>query len=147
MPEKKKKLKTGVIRQKVLIPNSSPEAVYRAMLSSMEHSAFTGSEAKVSARVGAKFTAWDGYITGKNLELEPGKKIVQEWRTSEWPEDYEPSTLRITLTRKKNDGTELAIVQTNVPQSQVSMYDEGWHTSYWEPMKEYFANKKKTDVV
>jgi activator of HSP90 ATPase len=73
-----KENKTGTKRQKVLIPNSSPELIYRALLSSKQHSAFTGSPAKINSRVRATFSAWDGYIFGKNIELQNGKKIVQE---------------------------------------------------------------------
>jgi len=74
---------TRMIRHNVLIPLASPEEVYRAFVSSKEHTEFTGSEAKCSAKVGGRFTAWDKYISGKNLELVQGKKIVQEWKTSE----------------------------------------------------------------
>jgi activator of HSP90 ATPase len=100
----------------------------------------TGSKASVSARKGAKFSAWDGYISGKNMELTEGKKIVQEWQTSEWPDGYGPSTLEITL-EKKDGGTELIMVQTNVPKSQAPDYEKGWKESYWDPMNEYFNSK------
>jgi activator of HSP90 ATPase len=136
MPEKK--LKFGTIRQKVLIPNSSPEKVYRAFLSSREHGKFTGSPAKISARRGAKFTAWDGYITGKNLSLEKGKKIEQGWRTTEFPEDYPESILKISL-KKKGDSTEISMIQSKVPASQIKQYYTGWHTAYWKPLKAYFS--------
>jgi hypothetical protein len=69
---------TGIIRHNVLIPLATPEEIYRAFVSSKEHAEFTGSEAKCSARVGGRFTAWDKYISGKNVELVEGKKIVQE---------------------------------------------------------------------
>src|SRR5579872_3964826 len=85
LPKAKRDLKTGEIKQTVLIPNSTPTQVYRALLSSKVHSEFTGSPASVSARAGAKFNAWDGYISGKNVELQDSKKIVQDWQTTEWP--------------------------------------------------------------
>ena len=131
---------TGTIRHNVLIPLSTPEAVYRALLSSKIHTEFTGSEAKCSARVGGKFTAWDQYISGKNIELVKDKLIVQEWKTSEWPEGYEPSILKISL-KKEGEGTKLTMVQTRVPASQVDQYDKGWYESYWEPLKQYFRTK------
>ena len=136
---------TGTIRHNVLIPLSSPEAVYRAFLSSKEHTEFTGSEAKCSAKVGGRFTAWDKYISGKNIELVEGKEIVQEWKTSEWPQGYEPSILKISL-KKKGEGTQLSMIQSRVPASQVDQYDKGWYESYWDPMKKYFHQKasKKT---
>lgn len=100
----------------------------------------TGTKCSVRARKGAKFTAGDGYISGKNVELVKGKKIVQEWRTTEWPEDYGSSTLEINL-REKGDGTEISLVQTKVPKSQVEYYRQGWQDFYWKPIKEYFAKK------
>lgn len=78
--------KVTTIRQKIIIP-AAPNAVYEAFMDAKKHSAFTGSKATSDARAGGKFTAWDGYISGKNLELEKGKRIVQEWKTTEWPED------------------------------------------------------------
>ncbi len=69
-----------------------------------------------------------------------GKKIEQEWRTTEFPEGYGSSILKITL-KKKGDTTELSMSQSKVPASQVKSYEEGWHSSYWEPMKEYFREK------
>lgn len=134
------KLKTGVIRQKVLIPNSSPESVYKALLSSKEHTEFTGSPARISAGVGRKFSVWNGYITGRNVSLAKGKKIVQQWRTTEFPEGYGSSILRISL-KKKGEATEISLIQSKVPASQVDQYDKGWHSAYWNPMKHYFSQK------
>ncbi len=133
-------LKTGTIRQKVLIPSVRPEEVYNALIDAKKHSAFTGSKATCNPKPGGRFTAWDNYISGKNLELVKGKKIVQEWKTSEWPEDYPSSILEFTLTRKK-DGTELRMVHSKVPASQMEKYSEGWYSSYWEPLKEYFRKR------
>jgi activator of HSP90 ATPase len=134
---------TGIIRHNVLIPLSSPEEVYRAFLSSKEHAQFTGSEAKCSARVGGRFTAWDKYISGKNIKLVKDKMIVQEWKTSEWPEGYEPSILKISL-KKEGESTQVSMIQSRVPASQVDQYDKGWYESYWEPLKQYFRAKAQS---
>jgi len=125
-----------------MIPAATPDDVYRALLSSKEHSEITGAKAVCSAREGAKFTAWDSYISGKNVTLTKGKRIVQEWQTTEWPEGYDPSILEISLKKIGND-TELSLVQSKVPASQVDEYDKGWHDSYWNPMKKYFARHDK----
>jgi activator of HSP90 ATPase len=128
--------KTGTIRQKVKI-GAIPEEVYSAYLDSRAHSKFTGSRASISPKVGGKMSAWDGYIIGRNLELVKGKKIVQEWRTTDWPAGYPPSILTITL-RKAGRGTELTMVHSKVPKSQMKDYAEGWKEWYWGPLKEYF---------
>jgi uncharacterized protein YndB with AHSA1/START domain len=70
-------LKLTTIRQKTLIP-ATPDEVYEAYVNPKKHSAFTGGRATCDPRVGGEFTAWDGYILGKNLKLEKGKRIVQE---------------------------------------------------------------------
>lgn len=133
-------LKFGRIRQTVYF-DASPQEVYDALLNAKKHAAFTGSPAKTSARVGAEFNAWDGYISGKNVELVKGKKIVQEWETTEWPEGYPRSRLEITLTPKRG-GTELKMVHSKVPAEQVEEYSSGWRSSYWDPLKEYLVKKK-----
>ena len=134
-------LKFGKIVQTVYI-EASPEEVYDAFLDAKKHGAFTGSPATTNAKVGAEFHAWDGYITGKNVELVKGKKIVQEWETSEWPEGYPRSRLELTFTPKKG-GTELKMVHSQVPAEQVDEYTSGWPESYWEPLKAYFAEPRK----
>jgi activator of HSP90 ATPase len=128
------------IRQKTLI-SSTPDEVYEAFMDSKKHSAFTGSKAKCDSKVGGEFTAWDGYISGRNLELEKGKKIVQEWSTSEWPDGYSPSRLELTLRKVKN-GTEISMVHSNVPAKQADDIAEGWTEFYWKPLKEYFTKRK-----
>jgi activator of HSP90 ATPase len=136
-------LKFGIIEQKVFFKAASEE-VYDALLDPKKHSAFTGSPATTSAKKGATFTAWDGYITGKNLELVKAKKIVQEWKTTEWPDGYPVSRLEFTLTSKKG-GTELEMLHSNVPADQVADYSSGWKSAYWDPLKEYLA-KRETAV-
>jgi len=132
-------LKFSSITQTVSI-KASPESVYDAYMDSKKHAAFTGSTAKMSSAVGGKFTAWDGYIIGKNLSLKEGKKIVQEWTTTEWPEAYPPSLLEITLTKTKG-GTVLKMVHSKVPASQRDDYAQGWRDYYWTPLKAYLEKK------
>ena len=132
--------KTTTLTQRVVIP-ASPEEVYEVLLDSEKHSAFTGSRATGRAKVGAQFTAWDGYISGKNLELEKGKRIVQEWKTTDWPEGYPPSRLEFIL-NAVNGKTELTMYQTDVPADQKDELKQGWTDYYWKPMKAYFKELK-----
>ncbi len=121
------------IRQSVTLW-ASPKAVYDALMDSRQHSRFTGSKAVISRRVGGKFTAYDGYASGKNLELVPGKKIVQSWRASEWPKG-QLSKVTFSL-RKAKTGTKLVFTQTGIPSNQVASIKKGWIEFYWKPMKE-----------
>ncbi len=50
-----------------------PGEVYAAWLDGAQHAAMTGGgAAECDPIVGRRFTAWDGYIDGTNLELDPG---------------------------------------------------------------------------
>jgi activator of HSP90 ATPase len=129
-------MKVTTIRQKVLV-HATPEEVYEAFVDAKKHSAFTGSKATGKAEVGGKFTAWDGYISGKNLELEKGKRIVQEWITTEWPEGYPLSKLELTF-KKAENGTEISMVHSEVPAEQAEELKEGWTEFYWRPLRKYF---------
>lgn len=130
------------IRQKVVV-SATPIEVYQAFMDAKKHSAFTGSKATCDAKVGGKFTASDGYISGKNLELEEGKRIVQEWVTTEWPENYPPSRLELSF-KKVKGGTELSMVHSDVPAEQAEDLKEGWTEFYWKPLKDYFKKERGT---
>jgi activator of HSP90 ATPase len=111
--------------------------IYKAWLSSEGHSDMTGGEAIISDKVGDTFSAWDGYIEGKNIELEPFSRIVQSWRTSEF-EDHEDDSQIEVLLNEQNGHTELTLVHTNLPESG-GHYKKGWEEHYFEPMKTYFS--------
>ncbi len=134
--------KVRTITQKVVIP-ASPKEVYDAYVNAKKHSEFTGSKATGKAAVGSKMTAWDGYAFGKYLELEDGKRIVQEWTTTDWVEGYGPSKLELIL-KKVPKGTELTMVNSDVPEEQADEIADGWMEWYWEPLKAYFSKKSKT---
>ena len=121
-----------------LIP-ASPKEIYKAWLNSAAHSEMTGGVAKVSAEVGGTFEAWDGYIEGRNLVLEASKRIIQQWRTSEFTEEEKVSLLEIFF-EEENEGTRITIRHSELPEHGMQ-YKQGWVDSYFNPMKEYFGNK------
>ena len=133
-------MKVKTIRQKAIVP-ATPNEVYDALMDAEKHSAITGSKATSDAKVGGKFTAWDGYISGKNLELQKGKKIVQEWITTEWPENYPPSKL-VLIFKKAKEGTEIVMTHSQVPAEQAEDIAQGWIDFYWGPMKAFFKRPK-----
>ena len=122
----------------VFVPSVTPAEVYEAFVDPKKHAAFTGSAATGSARVGGRFTAWDGYISGVHRQLVIGRKLVQDWQTTEWPADAPPSRLEISFKPVKG-GTELRMVHSNVPAEQADSYRQGWIDYYWEPLKAYFS--------
>jgi activator of HSP90 ATPase len=120
---------------------ASPEKVYKAWLNSAEHGKFTGGKAVIDPRKGGSFTAWDGYIQGKTLELEPHRRIVQSWRTTEFPSRSQDSRIEI-LFEKSGKRVRITITHTNIPDGQGEMYRQGWLDYYLKPMKGYFGKRK-----
>jgi len=121
------------------LPASAAE-IYQAWLDSQAHSEMTGGEARQSDQVGAAVSAWDDYISGRNLELVPAERIVQSWRTTQFTDEHEDSVIVVTLDEVE-DGTLLTLVHRNVPEEQTGYERGGWQEHYFEPMKEYFAKR------
>jgi uncharacterized protein YndB with AHSA1/START domain len=121
---------------------ASPKAIYDSWLDGRQHGLMNGGgKATGSTKVGGKFTAWDGYIAGRNLELVPGKRIVQSWRTTQFTDRDADSQIAVTLA-KVAGGTKVTLRHSNVPDGHDG-YKSGWKTHYFEPMKAYFAKPKK----
>lgn len=120
------------IRQSVTF-QCSPHKVYEVLMDSRRHSRFSGAAARISRKVGGAISAYDGYIEGVNLELIPDRKIVQQWRASDWPKGT-TSVVRFTLA-KEGTRTRLAFTQSGVPASQYAQLKQGWIEFYWKPMR------------
>ena len=120
---------------------ASPQRVYEAWLSSKEHSAFTASKAVIDPTVGGKFSAWADYISGTTVVLEPYRRIVQKWRTTEFNADAPDSTLEVLL-EEAATGTKITLVHNEIPDGQGEQYKQGWRDFYFKPMNKYFAGKK-----
>ncbi|MGZ3423729.1 MAG: SRPBCC domain-containing protein [Polyangiales bacterium] len=124
------------IRASIVLP-ASKERLYEAFLDPKEHAAFTGSPATGSAKTGSKFTAWDGYITGKHLELHPHDRIVQAWRTTDFPEGAPDSRLEISFA-PATGGTRVTIAHDGLPAGDGERYLRGWKRFYFTPMRDHF---------
>lgn len=131
---------TKTIRQTVLF-DAPVHAVFEALMDSKKHTAFTGSKASISRKVGGRISAWDGYITGTNERVEKDKVLVQSWRTTEFKEG-EPDSKVMFHFSKKGSGTRLIFVHSNVPDRLMEDFRQGWEDSYWTPLKAYLARSR-----
>jgi hypothetical protein len=104
----------------------------------------TGGEASMTDEVGGEVSAWGDYIKGRNLELVPGERIVQSWRTDKFDDEHEDSVITVLL-EETDDGTLLTLVHSNVPDEQRNYEEGGWQSNYFEPMKAYFGNSNRDD--
>ena len=117
--------------------HANAKEIYESWLSSEGHTRMTGGSANISDKIGDKFTAWDGYIEGINIDLEPNKRIFQTWKTSKFDENEEDSQIEVLL--DEVDGkTELTLIHTNLPESG-EHYKQGWEDHYFEPMRKCFS--------
>jgi len=119
----------------------SAKRLYDAWLNSDEHSEFTGTKTVIRPTVGSKFSAGDGYIKGSNITLQPYGRIVQTWRSKDFPAGAIESRLEI-LFEKANGGTRVTIIHTRIPTGQAKDYEKGWKKHYFKPMKKYFKKQK-----
>ncbi|HWF43735.1 MAG TPA: SRPBCC family protein [Candidatus Kapabacteria bacterium] len=117
--------------------NASAKDVYEAFMDSRTHAKFTGAPAKISAKEGGKFTAFGGMLEGTTLELKPNKKIVQSWRSSDWPEGHY-SRLILSFASAGRGKTRLTLTQSNIPDNDFEGVKKGWISFYWEPMTKMF---------
>lgn len=120
---------------------ATAKQIYKSWLSTQRHTKMTGGTAFVSDNIGDKFSAWDGYIKGENLVLEPYKRIVQSWRSTNFEDHEEDSQIEVTLSEAEGE-TLLTLSHTNVPESG-EHYIKGWDEHYFEPMKHYFKELNK----
>ena len=117
---------------------AEPSKIYDAWLNSRKHSSMTGGEAKASAMIGGRFTAWDKYISGKNIDLVKNKRIVQTWRGTDFPPGSNDSILIVRF-EKVESGTKVFIVHSEIPDGMGKSYKDGWRDFYFKPMKKYFS--------
>jgi activator of HSP90 ATPase len=129
-------MKTTTIKQTATF-YAIPEQIYHLIMDQKKHSAFTGLKATISTKINGKFSVFDGYCHGYNIELEEGEKIVQAWHFAEdgWPDDHF-SICTFALTPAGNK-TKLSFVQTNVPEQHAPSLSEGWKQFYWNAIKKY----------
>ncbi len=127
------------IKISVVIPGDLKN-VFKFWTDSDLHTAITGSAAKINGIKGGKFTCWDDYIAGSFVEIDYPKKIVQNWRTVEFPE-YAPDSILDLKFENHQKGTKITLVQTRIPDGQADDYKQGWVDHYFEWMKRYFEGK------
>lgn len=126
---------TKPIVQSATFP-ASPAKLFAIYTDSARHSAATGAQASVSAQAGAKFTAFDGMLEGRNLLVVPGRMIVQAWRASHWKKSDLDSILTLTFS-KAPGGARIDLVHVGVPAHDHRGVTQGWPKYYWKPWRAY----------
>ena len=125
----------------------APARVYNVLMDPREFLAImkfstvpNAPEPKIDARVGGDFALFGGHILGRNIELVPGTRVVQAWRTSDWPPGLY-SIARFEL-HAANSGTTLTFDHTGFPKGDGKHLADGWYLNYWTPMQKHFGSSR-----
>lgn len=129
----------NVISQTVLFPVPA-ETLFHMYLDPTEHEAITGSPVQIAINPGAKFSAFDGALSGKILAIVAPHLIVQSWRSKEFKPSDPDSTLVLSFTSQDGTGR-IDLVHINVPDHDLDAVSEGRDQFYWIPWREYLARK------
>ncbi|OGE44120.1 hypothetical protein A3B45_04190 [Candidatus Daviesbacteria bacterium RIFCSPLOWO2_01_FULL_39_12] len=123
------------IQQKYII-NAPLAKVWQALVDPSLIEDWGGGPAKMGDQAGFEFELWGGDIYGKNIEVVPQSKLVQEWTAGEW---NQPSKVTLTLSGKGNKTT-VELLHEDVPDGETLEFEDGWKTNYLGPLKEYAEN-------
>jgi activator of HSP90 ATPase len=134
--KQKEEAMTGSIHQEVLF-DASAVRTYQALTDAARFAAFTGAPAEISGEPGGAFSCFGGMISGRNIELIPGQRVVQAWRAGNWP----PGTYSIVRFELKPQGeaTRLVFDQAGHPAEQQAHLEDGWQKMCWEPLRKYLS--------
>ncbi len=116
------------------IINATPEEVYLALTQPTTIKLWTSDEAEMSTEPGSEFSLWDGSITGKNLEFEENKKIVQQWYF-DGASDNSIVTIKL---HKHEDGTSLEVRHNNIPDADFDDIVDGWNGTYMGALQDFY---------
>ena len=125
------------IKQRVKF-KASPDTVYTLLADSRKHAAVTGKAANISRKIGGAFSTNGEDVSGVNVDLVPGRRIVQAWRHRKFPEGIF-SMAAVTLTPTADGGTELVLTHRGVPKDLLDETERAWRDQYWSKIKAYLA--------
>lgn len=120
--------------KKYYIISAPPEDVYQALTNPLTLHLWTGEHAEMSTEIGSEFSLWEGSISGKNLEFEENKKIVQQWYFGE----QEQASIVTIILHQHPKGTSAELRHTNIPDEDFADITDGWNQSYFASLQEFY---------
>ena len=113
---------------------AEPKDVYNALTNKRMLEIWTGEEAQMSTEPDSEFSLWGGSISGKNVEFEENKKIVQQWY---FGDNEEESVVTIKIHPHKK-GSSVELNHSNIPDDAFENISSGWDEDYFGALKELF---------
>ena len=127
----------SVIHQEIVIA-ASPDRVYAVLTNGELFAKMSGgAPADIAAVDGGPFSLFGGHITGRNIELVPGSRVVQAWRAKTWPAGVY-SIARFELVAD-GAGTKIIFDHTGFPPDNKAHLTDGWQSNYWGPLAKFFS--------
>lgn len=130
------------IQQQATVP-ATPAQVYAILADAEALSALSGMSGQAARSAGEEFSAFDGHVTGRQIDLVPDQRVVQAWRFPVWePGRY--TIVRFTLATE-DGGTRLVIDQPEgadalgCHQTWHDHLDANWPTFYLTPLTKHFG--------
>jgi uncharacterized protein YndB with AHSA1/START domain len=124
--------------KKYFVIPAPPEDVYLALTNPNTIHLWSGEVAEMSTEPGSEFSLWEGAISGKNIEFEKDKKIVQQWY---FGEQEEPSIVTIKLHPHENGRTSVELKHTNIPDQDFDDIKEGWLNAYFGSLQDFYEEE------
>lgn len=121
--------------KKYYVIPATPGEVYLALTNPVTIQLWTGDKAEMSTEPGAEFSMWDGSITGRNIEFEEGKKLVQEWYFG----DQEEKSIVTIILHPDKKGTSAELKHTNIPDGEFKDISEGWDEYYFGGLIDFYS--------
>ena len=116
----------------VVTLGAAPARVFQALVDAKRFAEVTGAPATGDSTEGAPFTSFGGHITGRHVELVPGKRVVQAWRAKTWPEGLY-LIVRFEL-EGDGAGTKLVFDHDGFPADMKEHLAKGWQSNYWDKL-------------
>jgi activator of HSP90 ATPase len=114
-----------------------PERVYGLLLDPKQFADMTGRPAVIDPIEGGAFSLFGGLIVGRNVELVPGKRIVQAWRPTHWdPGIYSIVEFEFS---EQVPGTRMVLDHKGFPVEEADRLDSGWKGHYLDPLAKFLA--------
>lgn len=129
------------IKQRVKF-KTDPATIYELLADSRKHSAITGRPAVISRKIGGTFCIGENDVTGINVDLVPGRRIVQAWRHRRFPEGIF-SMAAVTLKPTPDGGTELVLTHRGVPKELIPETEQAWREQVWSRIKDYLDRQAR----
>ncbi|XP_075508780.1 uncharacterized protein LOC142545464 [Primulina tabacum] len=119
--------------------------MYEILMDENRWKGFTQSNARISKEVWGEFSIFDGSVTGRNLELQEGKYIVQNWRFGSWPDGI-VSKVSLTFEEPESGVTIVKLTHIDIPVEDrygnatvVENTERGWRDLIFHKIRAVFG--------